>query len=110
MSATTNNTVLNANVTTGDTISDDLLTILNNTSISTNEKVQRIKIAFGQPGIGTDVTPASPFPIISMNADTEILYKLLIEHRLTNYLLKTGLSVLDDLDSIRNDEAMLLVT
>lgn len=56
------NTVLNPG-TGGDVISDDQITTLNGAGIATNEKVQRIKIAYGSPASATDVTVSTPFPV-----------------------------------------------
>lgn len=62
-----NNTQINTNSSSGDIISDDQITTLNGVGIATNEKVQRMKIAYGVPASATDVNLTTPFPVTTPN-------------------------------------------
>jgi hypothetical protein len=52
---------------TGEVVSTDVLTTLNGAGIATGEEAQRMKVAWGVVGTGTDTDATHPFPI-STNA------------------------------------------
>jgi hypothetical protein len=65
------NTTLNANTTTGDTISTDAITTLNGVATSSGEKTQRVKVGFGTNSFFRDVDVSNGLPVSVFTLPTD---------------------------------------